>query len=69
MISATRRPKYEQVADDLRANITNGTYSVGAALPSAAALMASYQVSVTVARAANCKRRDWPRVNPAKAST
>ena len=51
-ISATRRPKYEQVADDLRANITNGTYPVGAALPSAAALMASYQVSVTVARAA-----------------
>ena len=51
-ISATRRPKYEQVADDLRANITNGTYPVGVALPSAAALMASYQVSVTVARAA-----------------
>ena len=51
-ISGTRRPKYEQVADDLRANITNGTYPVGAALPSAAAVMASYQVSVTVARAA-----------------
>ena len=41
-----------QVADDLRAAIAIGTYPVGATLPSAAALMASYQVSVTVARAA-----------------
>lgn len=41
-----------QVADDLRAAIAKGTYPVGATLPSTATLMASYQVSVTVARAA-----------------
>ena len=52
MISTTRHPKYVQVAGDLRAKITNGTYPVGTTLPSTAALMASYQVSVTVARAA-----------------
>jgi len=51
-ISTTRRPKYAQVADDLRVAIANGTYPVGATLPSTAALMASYEVSVTVARAA-----------------
>jgi GntR family transcriptional regulator len=48
----TRRPKYRQVADDLRAKITDGTYPVGAALPSTSQLMQSYDVSVTVARAA-----------------
>jgi GntR family transcriptional regulator len=48
----TRRPKYRQVADDLRAKITDGTYPVGAALPSTSQLMQFYDVSVTVARAA-----------------
>ena len=52
MISATRRPKYLQVADDLRAKIANGTYPVGTTLPSTSLLMKSYEVSVTVARAA-----------------
>jgi DNA-binding GntR family transcriptional regulator len=48
----TRRPKYRQIADDLRAKISDGTYPVGAALPSTSQLMQSYDVSVTVARAA-----------------
>lgn len=52
MNGTTRRPKYLQVADDLRGKIADGSYPVGAALPSAAALMASFQVSITVARAA-----------------
>jgi DNA-binding GntR family transcriptional regulator len=47
-----RSPKYQQVADDLRGKIANGTYPVGDALPSTSALMSSYGVSVTVARAA-----------------
>ena len=47
-----RSPKYQQVADDLRAKIANGTYPVGSALPSTSALMSSYDVSITVARAA-----------------
>ena len=52
MTAFTRRPKYRQVADDLRAKITDGTYPVGTALPSTSKLMESYDVSVTVARAA-----------------
>ncbi|MGH8328617.1 MAG: winged helix-turn-helix domain-containing protein [Steroidobacteraceae bacterium] len=41
-----------QIADDLRAKITDGTYPVGSALPSTSHLMRSYEVSITVARAA-----------------
>lgn len=52
MTTSTRRPKYQQIADDLRAKITDGTYPVGVALPSTSQLMQSYDVSVTVARAA-----------------
>ncbi|MCA1675023.1 MAG: winged helix-turn-helix domain-containing protein [Actinobacteria bacterium] len=52
MSAVTRRPKYRQIADDLRAKISDGTYPVGAMLPSTSQLMASYDVSVTVARAA-----------------
>lgn len=52
MTAVTRRPKYRQIADDLRAKITDGTYPVGTALPSTSQLMESYDVSVTVARAA-----------------
>ncbi|MGH3672890.1 MAG: winged helix-turn-helix domain-containing protein [Pseudonocardiaceae bacterium] len=52
MTALTRRPKYRQIADDLRAKITDGTYPVGAAPPSTSQLMQSYDVSVTVARAA-----------------
>lgn len=52
MSAVTRRPKYRQIAEDLRAKIRDGTYPVGATLPSTSALMAGYGVSVTVARAA-----------------
>jgi DNA-binding GntR family transcriptional regulator len=52
LTALTRRPKYRQVADDLRVKITDGTYPVGTALPSTSKLMESYDVSVTVARAA-----------------
>lgn len=52
MTATTRRPKYRQIADDLRAKITDGTYPVGAMLPSTSQLMATYDVSATVARAA-----------------
>ncbi|GAA1858209.1 hypothetical protein GCM10009836_43000 [Pseudonocardia ailaonensis] len=47
-----RSPKYQQVADDLRRKIRDGTYAVGDLLPSTSALMSTYDVSVTVARAA-----------------
>jgi GntR family transcriptional regulator len=50
--TSTRRPRYRQIADDLRAKISDGTYPVGATLPSTSQLMATYDVSVTVARAA-----------------
>jgi DNA-binding GntR family transcriptional regulator len=52
LTAVTRRPKYRQIADDLRAKITDGIYPVGTALPSTSQLMESYDVSVTVARAA-----------------
>jgi len=52
LTALAKRPKYLQVADDLRAKIADGTYPVGAALPSTAQLMAAYGVSTTVARAA-----------------
>lgn len=52
MTASTRRPRYRQLADDLRAKISDGTYPVGTALPSTSQLMATYDVSVTVARAA-----------------
>ncbi|MBP2369918.1 winged helix-turn-helix domain-containing protein [Pseudonocardia parietis] len=47
-----RTPKYQQVADDLRRKIQDGTYAIGGLLPSTSTLMSSYNVSVTVARAA-----------------
>ncbi|MGI8797835.1 MAG: winged helix-turn-helix domain-containing protein [Pseudonocardia sp.] len=52
MPAVTRRPKYQQIADELRRQILDGTYPVGSALPSTAQLMSSYGVSVTVIRAA-----------------
>lgn len=52
MVENTGRPKYLQVADDLRRAIRHGTYAVGAELPSTAQLMATYGVSSTVVRAA-----------------
>lgn len=52
MTPSTRRARYLQIADDLRAKIADGTYPVGAALPSTSQLMKAYDVSVTVVRAA-----------------
>lgn len=52
MTASSRRPKYRQIADELRGKIADGTYPVGTALPSTSQLMATYDVSVTVARAA-----------------
>jgi DNA-binding GntR family transcriptional regulator len=46
------RPAYRQIADDLRRRIHQREYPVGAKLPSHAALMREYGVSVTVVRMA-----------------
>lgn len=50
--AATGRPRYLEVADDLRKKIAMGTYPVGSNLPSTARLMQLYEASVTVVRAA-----------------
>lgn len=47
-----RRARYEQITDDLRAKIADGTYPLDSALPSTAQLMESYDASMTVVRAA-----------------
>ena len=46
------RPAYREVADDLRRRIHEQEFLVGAKLPSHAALMREYNVSVTVVRMA-----------------
>ena len=46
------KPKYQRIADDLRARIGSGEYPPGSQLPTKADLMARYQVAVnTVERA------------------
>jgi DNA-binding GntR family transcriptional regulator len=45
-----RRPLYQQIADDLRGQITEGHYPVGAQLPTLAELAQEYQVSDVTAR-------------------
>ena len=57
MTALTGRPAYRQVADDLRAKISDGTYPPGAQLPSTTRLMEQYSVSITVARAAIAELR------------
>jgi DNA-binding GntR family transcriptional regulator len=52
LATATGRPRYLEIADDLRMKIANGTYPVGEPLPSTSRLMSHYDVSVTVVRAA-----------------
>lgn len=52
MLNNSGRPKYRQVADDLRQKIGQGIYRVGAELPSTSRLMTTYGVSITVVRAA-----------------
>lgn len=51
-------PAYQQVADDLRNLITNGTLVVGDPIPSTTQLCKRYEVSATVARAAVAKLRE-----------
>jgi GntR family transcriptional regulator len=48
----TGEPAYRQVADDLRRQIADDRLGVGARLPTATQLMASYGVSSTVVKAA-----------------
>lgn len=48
----TGRAKYQQVADDLRAKIADGTYGIDSDLPSTSRLMNTYAVSSTVAKSA-----------------
>jgi GntR family transcriptional regulator len=52
MRALTGQPAYRQVADDLRRRITDGTLAVGARLPTITQLMARYDVSSTVVKAA-----------------
>lgn len=52
MSGATRRARYQQIADELRAKIADGTYPLDTPLPSTGQLMETYDVSMTVARAA-----------------
>jgi len=48
----TGQPAYRQVADDLRRQIADGMLEVGARLPTVTQLMAKYDVSSTVVKAA-----------------
>jgi GntR family transcriptional regulator len=48
----TGQPAYRQVADDLRRQIADGMLEVGARLPTITQLMARYDVSSTVVKAA-----------------
>ncbi|WFG44150.1 winged helix-turn-helix domain-containing protein [Pseudonocardia alni] len=52
MTEHTGRPKYLQVADELRRAIRAGSYPVGSELPSTSQLTRTYEVSTTVVRAA-----------------
>ncbi len=52
MAEITGQPAYEQVADDLRKKIADGTYSIGQSIPPTTQLMETYGVSITVVRAA-----------------
>ncbi|MFK0281933.1 winged helix-turn-helix domain-containing protein [Streptomyces sp. NPDC090499] len=52
MIEWTGRSAYKQVADDLRQRIAAGEFSATGQLPSLGQLQQTYEVTVTVARAA-----------------
>ncbi len=52
MKALTGQPAYRQVADDLRRQIADGMLAVGARLPTVTQLMARYEVSSTVVKAA-----------------
>lgn len=48
----TGQPAYQQVANDLRSKIADGTYPVGGPIPATNQLMSLYNGSMTVVRAA-----------------
>jgi GntR family transcriptional regulator len=52
-----RRPRYVEVAEQLRSGIASGRLSPGQQLPTERALMEQHDISVTVARAAIAKLR------------
>lgn len=52
MVDHTGRPKYVEVAENLRNAIARGEYPVGSELPSTARLTETFGVSTTVVRAA-----------------
>jgi DNA-binding GntR family transcriptional regulator len=52
LTAITGQPAYQQIADDLRRKIADGTYPVGEPIPSTTALMSMYNGSITVVRAA-----------------
>jgi DNA-binding GntR family transcriptional regulator len=52
MVKRTGRPGYLQIADDLRAQVSDGRLSPGDALPSTAQLREQYDVSAGVVKAA-----------------
>lgn len=58
MTEHTGRPKYQQMADELRRAISAGVYPVGSELPSTTQLTRSHDVSTTVVRAAVRELRD-----------
>lgn len=51
------RPRYREVADDLRRRIASAEFPVGSAIPSTATLTKTYGVSATVVRAAIAQLR------------
>ncbi|MEU8550515.1 GntR family transcriptional regulator [Streptomyces roseoverticillatus] len=50
--TGTKRPKYQRIADDLRAAIESGEYGPGDRLPGESALAAQYEVATLTARQA-----------------
>lgn len=52
MADRPETPAYQQIADDLRAQIRSGRYAVGDQLPPLSAFMARYSTSITVIRMA-----------------
>jgi GntR family transcriptional regulator len=52
MRALSGQPAYQQVANDLRRGIADGTLAVGSRLPTATQLMERYEVSSTVVKAA-----------------
>lgn len=52
LTAVTGQAAYRRIANDLRSKIIDGTYPIDEPLPSTSSLMAIYDVSITVVRAA-----------------